>query len=453
MSIRKTASIIGTVLLLGAGQQTVHGFSLGGPQLAWQTDNFGYDRLFAFPQNLGEEYRINVPVVYYAFDNSFLDYFGARGMEEVDKAVAYYNNLPAFSSMSETLAEFPEDTTRENFAAGAFQLTDLKSFTMTLLSEQVGLAASEIHIWDARSRALQPNLTCPLYDFYVIRRNFDPVTWEPSSYVNGALYTLEWIIQCSPAPDLTYPLPLPVDPLAYNFRSVTGANSLGGAGFFYAGLTRDDVGGLRYLYRKNNYNMEQMPPDVFIGAGGGGGSPFAPVVTNAAGVVGDTTALRTGLDKLRFERRNFDSLLGTFFVGFTNNFTVQIVTNGTVFAEGFSRAVLQPDLIFSAGNLAVDVTAGFTVILTTEPAFASVNTTDPSLNGPGSLIIGNSRTPIDLRYQKIGPTFLASTPNFLSESGLTPAWRWGSFDGTTNAPVLYPSGTSIRDMERQVLGQ
>lgn len=452
MSIRKTAFVIGTALFLGAGNHTAHGFALGGPPLAWQADFLGYNRVWGYPQNIGEEYRINVPVVYWAADNSFLDYFGARGMEELDKAVAYFNNLPAYSTMSQTLAEYPEDTTRENYVASSYQLTDLKSFAMSAVAQQMGLASSEIHIWDVRDRATQPQLACPFYDFFVIKRNFDPTTWEPSSYVNGALYTFEWIISCPPAADLSYTLPVPVDPLANNFRSVSGPNSFTAIGLYFTGLTRDDVGGLRYIYRKNNYNMEQMPPDVFLGAGGGGGSPFAPVVTNAAGVVGDTTALRTGLDRVRFEKRNYDSLLGSFFAGFTNSFTVQVVTNGTMFSQGFSRAVLTPDLVFSAGNLPAVLNPGLTVVQTTVPGFDSINTTDPSVNGPGSLIVGNSRTPIEIRFQKIGPIFFASYPNFLTEAALTPIFRWGSFDGTTNAPVLYPNGASIMDLERQVLG-
>ena len=35
---------------------------------------------------LGEEYRWNVPVLTYAFDQSFLDYFGSNGVAAVEKA-------------------------------------------------------------------------------------------------------------------------------------------------------------------------------------------------------------------------------------------------------------------------------------------------------------------------------------------------------------------------------
>ncbi|MGB9601977.1 MAG: hypothetical protein ACPMAG_04230, partial [Limisphaerales bacterium] len=44
-------------------------------------------------------------------------------------------------------------------------------------------------------------------------------------------------------------------------------------GEFFTGLTRDDVGGLRYIYRADNFNVEQMPPTVtnYIASGLGQG--------------------------------------------------------------------------------------------------------------------------------------------------------------------------------------
>jgi hypothetical protein len=54
---------------------------------------------------------------------------------------------------------------------------------------------------------------------------------------------------------------------------------------------------------------------------------------------------------------------------------------------------------------------------------------------------------------KAGPTFENIDP-FLDEVGKsTPLFLWGSFDGTTNPPVVYPSGTSIINLENQVLMQ
>ncbi len=459
MSIRKLASTIAVIGLLGLGAQTCSAFSLGGPALGFQSGNFGYGRLGLSlvrvgaltynAQNLGEEYRINVPTIYYTYDNSFLDYFGAKGVQEIDKAVAYFNEIPPYSSMSANLGEIPEDATRENFKAGALQLTDLKSYAMYAIMAQLGLVSPEVHVWDVQSRVIPNGAACPVYNFYVIKRNFDPVTWEPTSYVNGTLYTLSWLISCTP--DFSYVDPVPVDPLAYTYRSVAGANAVDG--FYLTGLTRDDIGGLRYIYRPDNYNREQLPPDVFAGLGGSGGSPWLPVVSTNTGIgAGDTTALRSGIDQLKFVRHDYDSLMGTFFQGLTNNFTVQVVTNSGVVNQSFSRAVLQPDMIFSAGFEPIDVGGGFTVLTSTDPQTQSINA-GGTVNGPGSLVIGNSRGSIDIRFQKVGPFFRASSPSFLSEASLAPVWRWGSFDGTTNEPVLYPSGASIKELERSVLGR
>ena len=118
-------------------------FSLMGPFDGYQTAELNYNRDplvlplrnprgndLGGPQNLGEEYRKNVGTIYYAYDYAFLDYFGARGMEEVDKAVKVLNDLPAFSSMSESLSEYPPDTQRINYRASALGLVDLKSFAL-----------------------------------------------------------------------------------------------------------------------------------------------------------------------------------------------------------------------------------------------------------------------------------------------------------------------------------
>ncbi|PYK97697.1 MAG: hypothetical protein DME19_15400 [Verrucomicrobia bacterium] len=95
-------------LLLGAIgiAQTAGAFSLIGLRPDWQTDRRGYSGDFG-PMNIGEEYRWNVPTVYYGFDNSFLEYFGAKGVEEMDKAFQILNSLPSMSSAR--LDDFPFD--------------------------------------------------------------------------------------------------------------------------------------------------------------------------------------------------------------------------------------------------------------------------------------------------------------------------------------------------------
>lgn len=450
------------------GAPTVFGFSMLGPRQGYQTGPFGYDRVtvnYAYvngdgdnqtpgPVNLGEEYRFTVPEIFVAFDSSFLDYFGSRGQQEVQKAIDYFNALPPFSSMSADLTEYPLETQRENYRAGALELVDLKSFTMFELCQWMGLAAPELNVWGVQSRAVIDNLPCPNYAFFIIKRNFDPTTWEPTSYVNGALYTFGWVLSCAPAPDFSYVSPIAVDPLRPNFSSVAGGNV--DTGVFFNGLTRDDVGGLRYIYRKNNYNMEQLPPNVFAGAGGGG-SPWSIVVPPPTNAVVSSAALRTGIDHLTITVKPYDSLLSSFFVGFTNSFSVNIATNGAVVSQSWSRPVLQPDYAFRAGNLPISVggpdgTGTYTVWQFPAYVFDSLNQ-NGNINGPGSMNVGSGGT-LTFEYQKIGDVFTAAYPNFLDEASLVgPFWRWGSFDGTTNAPVVYPSGASIQEMENLALGQ
>ena len=74
--------------VLAAGLPSALAFSTGGPMAntsdAWQVIDLGYDiplrgDIMA-PKNIGEDYRRNTPVLYYAFDENFLDYFASNGV-------------------------------------------------------------------------------------------------------------------------------------------------------------------------------------------------------------------------------------------------------------------------------------------------------------------------------------------------------------------------------------
>ena len=70
-------------------------FSLLGPvNEVFQVPPLSYDLPgdIGAPKNLGEEYRYNTPVLYYAFDQSFLDYFGSNGVRAVEQALAILTN-------------------------------------------------------------------------------------------------------------------------------------------------------------------------------------------------------------------------------------------------------------------------------------------------------------------------------------------------------------------------
>lgn len=281
------------VALLAFGLQGVWGFALLGPLAnggdSWQTLAIGYGLPYTQfgtpggpvdlgdiggPKNIGEGYRRNIPVIFYSYDANFLGFFGSNGVAAVDSAFSLINN--AFTNnptgvtngvdgYSADLREFPDTAQSINFEAQALSLTDLKSVTMHLLVEQLGLAEPERFTWTLAERFLPAGGTCPLDEIYlVVQRNFD-VPNDPlnqiqySSYVNDTLYSyrIEELCDTPGTPPNAFTVPFSVDPLADTFTAVAANNADGlNIGGFYTGLTRDDVGGLRYLLTTNNINVE-----------------------------------------------------------------------------------------------------------------------------------------------------------------------------------------------------
>lgn len=268
-------------LLIVGGSHQIMAFSLLGPSpaagganaaLSWQTTAIGYNPLnteIGGPLNLGEEYRWNVRVVTYAFDKSFGDYFGADGTNAVEKAIAILNALKPVSQFSADLTEFPRNSTRENLRAGAAGLLDLKSVTLHLLLEEMGLASPERFVFTLRQRFID---TANRTNYIVIQRNFDPVTLAPTRFVNGTLYSYE-VREFEPGGGFPHysdavEVPVQVAPALVN-RAVAGGLGLVGGfsipfGGYYTGITRDDAGGLRYLYRTNNLNVERLLNDIQV---------------------------------------------------------------------------------------------------------------------------------------------------------------------------------------------
>ena len=67
--------------------------------------------------------------------------------------------------------------------------------------------------------------------------------------------------------------------------------------------------------------------------------------------------------------------------------------------------------------------------------------------------IGANIPAILVTFSSVGPVFFNQAEAFVSEvNNLGRNFIWGSFDGSTNEPVVYPIGTSIRQVEAQVLG-
>jgi hypothetical protein len=271
-----------SIALLVCSGQAAWGFALLGPvanggEDAYQVTEIGYnplpnggappyfiDGLMTGPKNLSEGYRHNTPVMYYAFDETFSGYFGANGEAAVDQAFAILNNLTNVSAYSTSLSEFPLNSESINYTAQSLGLLDLKSVTLSLLLEQLGLADAVRYVWALHDRYQLPNTTCPVgLEYLVIQRNFDFIAsplnqLQYSAYVNGELYSYYIPVDlCGvspPSPPDVDAIEIPVDPLANNppVASGDGEDALI-LGYFYTGLTRDDVGGLRYLISSNNF--------------------------------------------------------------------------------------------------------------------------------------------------------------------------------------------------------
>jgi hypothetical protein len=109
---------------------------------------------------------------------------------------------------------------------------------------------------------------------------------------------------------------------------------------------------------------------------------------------------------------------------------------------------VQPDILIGAADLGL--TTGGTPILVqrTVGAFANNDAINGNvaLNGPGVI-----QPQITILFSKLGPYFFNSNPFFVDELSASPGVVWGSFDGTTNPPIVFPNNLSVQDLENQVL--
>jgi len=277
------------MLLMIFGIQNASAFAFWGTREAYQDGNLGWSRLIRLgypdgfgyfnvfnetsyaPHNLGDEYRWNVPVLYYTYDENFLGYFGSNGVRAVDAAAAILNAVTNVDSYSSDLSEFPLDEMRFNEDAAALNLFDLKSATLEMLVTRLGLSDPERFVFGIHLRAPTgiPTLPCPNFEYIINQLNFDPVTLTPSRYVNGNLFTFNISQSCPPDTrgDRASLTIRPVDPSAKRQSAVASTKitfpDTTYLGMFHTSLTRDDVGGLRFLYSATNVNIEITPADVF----------------------------------------------------------------------------------------------------------------------------------------------------------------------------------------------
>src|SRR5579871_819872 len=159
--MRLPAKLIGVVVLVFAFSLSSFGFSLMGPNDTFQTIAIGYDQAgVGGPMNISEGYRVNIPILYYAFDNSFLEYFGTNGVTAVENAIQILNAVPPASQIVLGVNGDPNVYVNGqpapvlskglNFQAQTLTLVDLKSLTLANMLNQIGLIGPERWVWCLR---------------------------------------------------------------------------------------------------------------------------------------------------------------------------------------------------------------------------------------------------------------------------------------------------------------
>lgn len=393
------------------------------------------------PAAFNQGSRLNAGVITYAYDVSFLEYFGAAGVKAVDAAFAVLNGLPKASSIN--LASYVTQGNQQvNYTARALSMLDLKSCTLQMLIEHMGLLG-ETHVYDL----LGSGGTWPNKWYEVTCNNYDPVTCLPSTYVNGVNYG--FTIKDGAGTGLAYADAIETIGVGDNnyalgadFTAVATREGMVMGGY-YLGLTRDDVGGLRYLYNKGNFNNEALPTDCWVGAAGSG-MTYSPVGTTNT-LDNAYTGLLGGVEKITFKKVAFDSYIGTAYASNVISFTITTETNFKVQQLTVWRTNVTPDIIITATNLLNTPAASEDEPFTRTVAFLAAPTggvapgNGPEVISPTMTITFNSAGPI---YYNVNTSMISDTSVYLY-----PYFQLGSYDGSTNAPIVFPQGFNLAALD------
>ena len=391
--------------MLAFGLQTSWAFSLLGPDAAytgvpatfgdtWEATVIGYGGPSSTldinpwgPKNIGEAYRRNTPVMYYACDANFLDFFGASGSDAIDQAFAIVSDtLTNVNGFSTALTEYPLNSEAMNYQASALNLRDLKSQTMTMIMEQLGLTDPVRYVWCLHNRFQEPGapMPCPLYmEYEVVMRNFD-ITASPlnqiqySPYINASLYSYNIEEACTGPDPLAIIAEFLVDPLVNNPPVASLNDAPLQEGMFYTGLTRDDVAGLRYLLDTNSV-VFQAPAlgSVLVNSSGPGGTNYgAPFVLSTSDLT--TFILAASSNAPGILTNLYPGLIVT---SSTQSFSLQVTTN---FVAYFTNEIGAP--IGSPPKLVIVPVLSTNVLISYVDTFANVVTNHYHPNSTNTII-------------------------------------------------------------------
>jgi len=463
------------LLAVAAVVPTALGFSLLGPFMTWQAPALGYQQTndLGGPMYLRSYYRWNVTNVTYAFDQSFIDYFGTGGISNVDDAFRILNSLPNASALN--IDDYPLNGKLWNPTAEQAGLLDLKSYTLAMLVQYMGLADPERYVWTLNYRGAVGQQT----NYHVISMNYDPLTLNPTNQVNGVYYTYRISEVNGVADAVEYPVTA-TDLVQYS--AVAGGHL--GAGYFYTGLTRDDVGGIKYLLSTNNLAVEGLLPNVYRGGPSSSSSygwiPYfggTNVLSNTLSASNFFTSLnagrtnttnfyvngiRGGVNKVWFTRVEFDNFLGNTFSNvngtanstLTNYYTDYVIVTNKLVSQPVYRVISRPDIVFYADHLGFvngvtpDGRPDIEPVLITRTAPNWIN--NDALNGgtieggPGVISTGAGTTnSLSITFTSDLGGLYNYSPYYLNEGWSITGWRWASFDQTTRPPVIYPTYDQI----------
>jgi hypothetical protein len=404
---------------------TSNAFSLLGPLAPWMSPTVGFinDPRYDVggPRDLNDEFRWNLPLLTYGFSDDFKNFFGPQGVAEVEAAVAVLNNLPPVSQLD--LSTAPTATARLHLAAARRGLYDLRSIALGYLLEQMGLAAPARCVWVNSD----PNAPIRTHEFdsfpndYILRRNFDPITLSASSYINGIRFTYS----INPAAsgglypdDLRFALPVIVDQTQVPYYNSVADNPFSAFGHsldtgrYTPALTRDDLGGLRYLLHTNNVNVEPLAPGVRA-------HDLSTALVN--------TAQRPGIDHIQFQRFDPGSS------ALTNVFADKYFAGGILKTQTVERVIAKPDILFTVENIEPVVPNWGVFASRIGPNFSHTETNGTGILLPGAVI----------SLQKLGD--VSRDPFYYNpQSGEFFDEYWGSFNGLSSNTTVYPQGDAYQ---------
>ncbi|HTR40227.1 MAG TPA: hypothetical protein VMH87_01250 [Pseudomonadales bacterium] len=166
-----------------------------------------------------------------------------------------------------------------------------------------------------------------------------------------------------------------------------------------------------------------------------------------------------GIQHVQFVRvsdNNVDPLTGAFYQPFTNSYPMVWYnpTNSQLGVRRFLRIITAPDFLLTAAD---NVGANTFVGTVTRDINFETGQVLPNSAGPG--VIDQETT---FSYNKVGTAWwngpFVDTNSFVdgqlsgvNQSTAITSVLWGSFDGTTNTPIVYPTGASIQELESQMI--